>query len=84
MHHCADNYIERCGRGDLVMVSLRRTDGHHALATVAFDVSGDEVTQKVISGFANALVAPEVHLMAKECMAQLQKQHPLVRMILAA
>jgi hypothetical protein len=51
---------------------------------VAFDVSGDEVTQKVISGFANALVAPEVHLMAKECMAQLQKQHPLVRMILAA
>lgn len=84
MRHCADTYIEPCELGDWVMVSLRRKGRRHALATVAFEMRRDKVSQAVISGFANSLVAPEVHLMAKECMAQLQRQHPLVRMALAA
>jgi hypothetical protein len=84
MRHCAGTYIKPCELGDWLMVSLRRKGKCHALATVAFEMRRDKVSQAVISGFANSLVAPEVHLMAKECMAQLQKQHPLVQMALAA
>ena len=74
MRHCADNYIDACARGDWLMVSLRRAGERRALATVAFDVRSEQVTQARISGFANTLVSPQVQQLAQACQHQLQLQ----------
>ena len=74
MRHCADNYIDRCARGDWIMVSLRSSSSSRSLATVAFEVRTPAVKQVRISGFANGLVSPEVRALALECQRQLQSQ----------
>lgn len=74
MHHCADKLIDVCARGRLLMVSLRSEQHPHPEATVAYDMTGDQVQLKFISGLANRLVKPEIRSLAEACCRQLQEQ----------
>ena len=79
MRHCAEKYIDPCKRGEYLMVSLRAPGRSRALATVAFDMRNQEVSQKKLSGFANTLVSAEVAELAQQCQDQLQAQHNRIR-----
>jgi hypothetical protein len=79
MHHCAANLIQICARGHCLMISLRRPGKSRPLATVTFDMRGLQITQHKMSGFANALVSPEVQDIAQDCCHQLQLQRHRIR-----
>jgi len=74
MHHCAADYIDRCARGTMLMVSLRDAAQARPHATMAFDLAGPQVQLMQVSGFANRLVEPIVHWAARCCLEQLQAQ----------
>jgi hypothetical protein len=74
MHHCAADYIDRCARGRILMVSLRDAAQARPEATMVFDLAAPEVQLIQVSGFANRLVEPDVHRAAQCCLEQLQVQ----------
>lgn len=74
MHHCASDYMDRCARGRILMVSLRDAAQARPEATMAFDLAGNKVRLMQVSGFANRLVEPDVHRAAQCCLEQLQAQ----------
>ncbi len=74
MHHCASDYMDRCARGQILMVSLRDAAQARPEATMAFDLAGPQVQLMQVSGFANRLVEPIVQWAAQCCLEQLQAQ----------
>ncbi len=74
MRHCAANYIAQCARGDWLMVSLRSKQQGRPVATVAFDLRSQRVSQRKIAGFANTLITPELARLVLLCQKQLQVQ----------
>ena len=80
MRHCADNYVNRCASGELLMVSLRHQHHRHPMATVAFSMNGESVSVYKYSGFANQMVSPQVRDLIDICCRQLQ---PLRRSVSA-
>lgn len=74
MHHCADSFVQRCARGELVMVSLRDGRRRHPLATVSFRLTQDRVSVHKFSGFANHRIGDETYQLIQDCRRQLQRQ----------
>lgn len=72
MHHCAASYIERCMRGDQIMVSIRSHQKVRPLATVTFSIQRGKVRMTQISGFANCLVDLATRRQAHVCRRQMQ------------
>jgi hypothetical protein len=74
MRHCADKYIDRCARGEMLIVSLRDRQHRHPLATVSFEITASTVSIHKYSGFANQKIDPKVEELIRECRSQLQSQ----------
>lgn len=79
MHHCADNYVPQCERGELVMVSLRDASQSRPLATVSFSITSRQVKIHKFSGFANQCISERAHHLIEQCLRQLERQHPRLR-----
>ena len=76
MHHCAATFIERCARGELVMISIRDSRHRHPLATVSFQMPQTRVQVHKFSGFANRRISDGVFELIQDCRRQLQNQRP--------
>lgn len=74
MQHCAAKYVNRCARGELVMVSLRHSAHRHPLATVSFLMTRQQVQVNKFSGFANRRISEEAYELIQDCRQQLQRQ----------
>ena len=74
MRHCADNFVTRCAKGNLLMVSLRDASQRHPLATVSFSMTTPNVQVHKFSGFANRRIADQTYDLIHECRRQLQRQ----------
>ncbi|MBV5332899.1 PcfJ domain-containing protein, partial [bacterium] len=74
MRHCADNFVTRCAKGHLLMVSLRDASQRHPLATVSFSMTTPNVQVHKFSGFANRRIADQTYDLIHECRRQLQRQ----------
>ncbi len=63
MHHCVDEYVERCARAEVVVVSIRSPQRRRPLATAAFEVIDASVPVlelDQVAGFANGKVEPKI------------------------
>jgi hypothetical protein len=74
MRHCADDFVDRCATGELLMVSLRDSSQRHPLATVSFQMDRNWVLVHKFSGFANQRISDGTYELIQDCLRQLQNQ----------
>ncbi len=72
--HCADNFVTRCAKGHLLMVSLRDASQRHPLATVSFSMTTTNVQVHKFSGFANRRITDHTYELIQDWRRQLQRQ----------
>ena len=74
MHHCADKFADRCAKGGLLIVSIRKAGRQRPLATAALRRDDDAWSLEAITGFANALAADEAVRAAFETLERLNER----------
>jgi len=78
MRHCTDNYIERCARGEYLIVAIRPVDSAdgqtRGRATAGFVQTTNGFVLHTMSGFANSKVTPQAVVIANDCLRQLNGQ----------
>ena len=74
MSHCADRFIPRCAKRELVMVSIRSRTQRRPQVTVSIDMTCRLVRVHQMAGFANQKLATAQLRWVGECRRQLQAQ----------
>ena len=73
MHHCADKFADRCAKGSLLIVSIRKAGRTRPLATAALRRDDGAWSLEAITGFANALAPDEAVRAASEALERLNE-----------
>jgi hypothetical protein len=74
MHHCSDKFADRCAKGNLLIVSIRKSGRNRPLATAALRRDDGVWSLEAITGFANALASDEAVRSAYEVLERLNEQ----------
>jgi hypothetical protein len=74
MHHCSDKFADRCAKGNLLIVSIRKSGRNRPLATAALRRDDGVWSLEAITGFANALAPEEAVRSAYEVLERLNEQ----------
>lgn len=71
MHHCADGLADRCARGSLLIVSIRKAGRTRPHSTAALCRDGGWWSLEAITGFANKPPVEEAVHATVELLAEL-------------